>query len=409
MAVAPQATILFTLVVNTLALTVQRSHDVVSFDGFVAAYGRSYVPGTEEYKNRRDLFEKRIEEVKNHNSKPNRIWDAAINHLSDRSKSELAMLRGLRPMRVGKKSSKGAVGLHRQGKHFLHQVKNAVVPDEISWLNLTSVKADTDQAACGSCWALATATMLAANSEINGYDRTYSPQELVDCVPNPHKCGGTGGCEGSTTELAMNWVMEKGLATSATTPYYGFDMSCKKNVNSASLVMSDGETSLEDMIHVGFHGPLSQNSLGLNLGLRGWERLAENEYEPLLKAVAFTGPVAVSVAADMWNSYGSGIFNDCEKDAVVDHAVTLIGYGSDPTKDNTKYWLIKNSWGPSWGESGQIRLLRHVGDEYCGTDNRPELGTGCTGGPSNVTVCGMCGILYDSVVAYFNPATNKSA
>merc|ERR1719313_1105336 len=94
------------------------------------------------------------------------------------------------------------------------------------------------------------------------------------------------------------------------------------------------DSKLQEMIAIGFHqaGP---NSAGASLGMHGWERLPENEYEPLLKAVALTGPVAVSVAADLWNSYGSGIFNDCGVDAVVDHAVTLIGYGSDPTRDNT--------------------------------------------------------------------------
>jgi cathepsin L len=398
------ATIVFALVAETFALTVQRSRDVASFEGFVAEYGRSYVPGTQEYEDRRKLFEKRIEDVKNHNSNSNRLWNAAINHLSDRTKSELSMLRGLRPMRPGRKAPTGTVSMHRQGGHFLHQVDSAVLPDEVSWMNLTSVKADVDQAACGSCWAVATATMLAANSEIKGYDRTYSPQELVDCVPNPHQCGGTGGCQGSTTELAMNWVMEKGLATAAATPYYGFDMVCKKAVNSTSLLMSNDVESLDQMIRIGFHGPQSEYSGGLKLGLQGWERLAENEYEPLIRAVAFTGPVAVSVAADYWSSYGSGIFNDCGVNAVVDHAVTLIGYGADPKKHNTKYWLIKNSWGSSWGESGNIRLLRHVGNKHCGTDYQPELGTGCTGGPTSVKVCGMCGILYDSVVAHFQPA-----
>jgi hypothetical protein len=203
----------------------------------------------------------------------------------------------------------------------------------------------------------------------------------------------------------MNWVMEKGLATSTQTPYFGFDMACKKAVNSTSLLMSNDVASLEEMIAIGFHGPRNEYSGGLKLGLQGWERLAENEYEPLIRAVAFTGPVAVSVAADYWNSYGSGIFNDCGVNAVVDHAVTLIGYGVDKKKHNTKYWLIKNSWGSYWGENGNIRMLRHVGNKHCGTDYQPELGTGCTGGPTSVRVCGMCGILYDSVVAHFEPAS----
>jgi len=405
MALARQATFLLALVAESTALlTIGRTRDVANFDSFIAQYGRSYAPGSREYEDRRKLFEMRIGAMKNHNAKPARLWNAAINHLSDRTDSELVSLRGLRPLRVAKDASIGAVTPHRLRGHFLHQMKSDVLPSEMSWKNLSSVQADTNQAQCGSCWAVATATMLAANSEINGYSRTYSAQELVDCVPNPHRCGGTGGCQGSTAELAMNWVMESSLAASDITPYYGVDGTCKKD-RGASLLSKDGGQSLEQMIQIGFHGPLSKQSKGLELGLRGWERLAENEYEPLLRAVALSGPVAVSVSADTWNSYGSGIFDDCGKDAVVDHAVTMIGYGIDATRDNKPYWLIKNSWGLSWGEDGNIRLLRHVNnEEYCGTDYQPDLGTGCDGGPSSVKVCGMCGILYDSVVAHFHPS-----
>ena len=52
-----------------------------------------------------------------------------------------------------------------------------------------------------------------------------------------------------------------------------------------------------------------------------------------------------------------------------------------------------------FGENGKIRLLRQDAEEdYCGTDNQPELGTACEGGPASVRVCGQCGILYDNVV-----------
>lgn len=78
--------------------------------------------------------------------------------------------------------------------------------------------------------------------------------------------------------------------------------------------------------------------------------------------------------------------------------MTLIGYG----KDDDKFWLIQNSWGADWGDAGRVKLLRRDSDESeCGTDKQPEVGTGCDGGPKEVKVCGMCGILYDSVVAKF--------
>jgi cathepsin L len=246
--------------------------------------------------------------------------------------------------------------------------------------------------------------MLQAGAEINGLNRTFSPQELVDCVSNPHNCGGSGGCQGATVELGMGWVMENGLADSTETPYVGSDTTCKKQKGDGSVLLahdgSGNEENLEDMIAVGFHPAKSTQSAAAGLQLLGWERLAENKYEPLISAVAERGPVAVSVGAGGWQSYGTGVFDGCSVDSEIDHAVTLIGYGIDKERDQM-FWLIKNSWGNSWGEGGNIRLLRHEGDVHCGTDYQPKVGTGCDGGPATVPVCGMCGILYDAVVPHF--------
>jgi len=373
-----------------------------SFAAFVSTYGRAYAKDTHEYEQRRILFEERLEQVQHQNSKPHRRWNAVVNHLSDRTEAELLQLRGLRVMKADDKARRpaGVIGAHLKGQ-FLGQIKSAVLPEEKSWTHLKTAQLDIDQSACGSCWAIAAATMLQANAEINGYNRTFSPQELVSCVPNPHNCGGSGGCDGSTVELAMNWVVDEGLETEKATPYFGGNGVCQKSAG-ASLISHDDGGNLADMIAVGFHAA-SGASAGASLGLKGWERLAENEYEPLMTAVAETGPVAVSVSAGPWSGYGGGIFDSCNKDAVIDHAVTLVGYGVDKAR-NDKYWIIKNSWGLGWGENGNIRMLREEGNVHCGTDNQPKVGTGCDGGPSSVHVCGMCGILYDSVVAHFKKA-----
>lgn len=377
------------------------AHALPSFASFITTHRRAYNAGSKEYDMRRSLFDRRVQEVHAHNSKTNRLWDAAVNHLSDYTEAELKQLRGLRIVQSAKSGrSVGHVGAHRTGQ-FLSQLKAAVIPGNTSWDHVKAVQMDVDQQACGSCWAIALATVLQANAEINGHDRSFSTQELVSCVPNPHNCGGSGGCEGATVELGMNWVMEKGIDTEDGTPYTAQTGVCKKGTD-ASLAQKIGvyDKSLNDMIAVGFHAPLHKTSPGLSLGLKGWERLPENEYEPLIRAVAETGPVAVSVGASGWNSYGAGIFNGCDKDSEIDHAVTLIGYGLDATRKE-KFWMIKNSWGNTWGEHGTIRLLRHEGNVHCGTDYQPSIGTGCDGGPSSVKVCGMCGILYDAVVPHF--------
>merc|ERR1719440_2019487 len=146
--------------------------------------------------------------------------------------------------------------------------------------------------------------------------------------------------------------------------------------------------------------PKVQSTGGSSFGMMGWETLPKNEYEPLMRALAEKGPVAVSAAADTWFNYESGIFNGCGKDAVIDHAVVAMGYGEDAST-NAKFWLIQNSWGETWGESGHIRLQRIDSGDYCGMNNDPQKGVACEGETTPVPVCGMCGVLFDSVVPHF--------
>ena len=90
-------------------------------------------------------------------------------------------------------------------------------------------------------------------------------------------------------------------------------------------------------------------------GITGYERLPANNYSALMNAIATVGPIAISAAAEPWMSYEEGIFDgDCGSD--VDHAIQLVGYGNETTgtfrKTTHDYWLVRNSWGPSWGEDG---------------------------------------------------------
>ena len=73
-------------------------------------------------------------------------------------------------------------------------------------------------------------------------------------------------------------------------------------------------------------------------------------------------------------------------------AVQLVGYGTESGGD---YWLVRNSWGPNWGDKGYIKLKRES-TAVCGTDDTPLMGTGCVDDGKDVLhVCGQCGILFD--------------
>lgn len=117
-----------------------------------------------------------------------------------------------------------------------------------------------------------------------------------------------------------------------------------------------------------------------------------------MTTVALAGPVAISVAADAWETYSSGIFNG-KCGSTIDHAVTAVGYGVENGKN---YWIVRNSWGTGWGEKGYIRVHREASaaDVKCAVDYKPKDGDGCDGGPTQITVCGLCGILSDSSIPF---------
>jgi len=329
--------------------------------------------------------------VKQQNVKAHRLWTAGPGPLSDRSVEEVQQAKGWFGSAASTRGHRSRPSL-RSGM-FLNQKSNNSLPANFNWTHLEVLKNAPDQGGCGSCWAVTAALVLDAHAEIyHSRQTSFSAQELVDCVQNKRNCGGTGGCEGATVELAMEYAMKRGLHTEDKIPYTGYGSSCQ-----AVSLLGSAIDGLQDS---GVRKASVDAEGTLLYGMTAWEKLPENAYQPLMNALYTRGPVAVSVSADLWDLYSSGIFDSCTKDAVIDHAVTLVGYGEE---DGQKYWTIMNSWGNSFGESGRIRLLRSEEEsDYCGTDFQPELGTGCDGGPSSVKVCGHCGILYDNVVPHFS-------
>lgn len=357
-----------------------------SFDSFIAEHARTYQKGSSEYEQRRNLFEERAAWYDQHNSNPQRLWNAAVNGLTDWTEEELRSLRGWRGVVA---NDRGALrGAFRSVGRHLDLKQSRTLPSSKSWAHLKALEKPLNQGACGSCWAYATAVAMEGCYEnIFGTHRKFNPTQLVECAPNPHRCGGDGGCSGSTAEMAMMYVVDHGLNDQVTCSGQSL---LEKHTDDA-----DWQIFLQPGVH-----PVPVESPAYDMGLRAWQRLPQNEAEPLMQALVDWGPVAVSVSADYWGGYSDGIFTGCAADSTIDHAVVMIGYGVD---QDTNFWHIQNSWGQYWGETGRIRIIRRDTDNMdCGTDFHPEQGTGCQGGPAKVDVCGECGILYDSVVPHFS-------
>jgi len=374
--------------------TARRTTKLPSFESFVALQRRSYEVGSAEYAERRTHYEKNVAAAATQNSGLDAMWTAAPNDLWDWSDTELKTLRNWEGGATPKSATARAAS--RAHLTFLQREPDTStpLPEEKMWSDLAMAKRIKNQGPCGSCWAVASASVLEGHVEIHsGVERTFSIEQIVRCTPNPMKCGGEGGCRGATAELAMEWVLQNGCSDATAEPYTGTDGACSVN-NPEHAMMNMLTLNAEPSA-----ATAQASTGGAAFGMTGWETLPKNEYEPLVRALAELGPVAVSVAASPWHLYGTGIFNGCGKDAVIDHAVTAIGYGAE---NGQKYWLIQNSWGQGWGELGHIRLERHDGSEgYCGMNNDPEKGVACKGDTTPVPVCGMCGVLFDSVVPHF--------
>ena len=152
----------------------------------------------------------------------------------------------------------------------------------------------------------------------------FSEQEILACTPNPNQCGGTGGCSGATQELAFAYIQRAGITTEAQWPYTMQSGTCDWT----------GKTPVANVT--------------------GWAALPFNNYTALMNAVVSVGPIAISAAAEPWQSYDKGVFSSpCGAD--VDHAIVLEGYGTD-AKSGLDYYLVRNSWSAGWGE--EVRVAR---------------------------------------------------
>jgi len=212
---------------------------------------------------------------------------------------------------------------------------NGTAPDAIDWRTKGAVTPVKNQGQCGSCWSFsATGALEGANFLKSGKLVALSEQQFLDCDTVD------SACNGGLMDNAFDYVQKNG----------GVD--------------SEDDYKYLARQTIFFKCPASKTSKHVGT-CSGHTDVPASDEAQLQLAVA-QQPVSVAIEADQpgFQMYKSGIFSGA-CGTTLDHGVLAVGYGTENGQD---YWIVKNSWGASWGDQGYIRLARNTADKsgQCG-------------------------------------------
>jgi len=192
------------------------------------------------------------------------------------------------------------------------------------------IPAIRNQGQCGSCWAFSTvATVAASHAKKKGKSPlVLSEQQLVDCDTS------CNGCSGGLASKGLNYA-KKGLMLLSDYPYKAAEGTCKYNSGKVKAKVST-VTSVSSTVSA------------------------------MKTAVQSAGIISVRINASKLHSYDDGIMSASGCSTSPNHAVNVVGWGKS---GSTEYWIVRNSWGTSWGESGYFRIV--TGSNACGIEGWP--------------------------------------
>ncbi|XP_074267674.1 putative cysteine protease RD19D [Silene latifolia] len=299
------------------------------FVSFMQEHGKSY--GTrEEYVERLGIFTKNLVRAAEHQA-----LDPSAKHgvtpFMDLAPEEFqAMFTGLNTGQDG-----GDEGVLRFGEAAA-RLDIRGLPDSFDWREKGAVTDVKMQGTCGSCWAFSTTgAMEGANFIATGKLVSLSEQQLVDCdsTCDLKKKECDSGCSGGLMTNAYRYLIEAGgLEDETAYPYTGKKGVCQFNPEKAAVKVVNFTTI-----------PFEEDQIAAHL--------------------VHHGPLAIGLNAVFMQTYIGGVSCPliCPK-KLVNHGVLLVGYGAKGYSilrlGNKPYWIIKNSWGPKWGENGYYRLCR---------------------------------------------------
>ncbi|KAH9693160.1 hypothetical protein KPL70_016590 [Citrus sinensis] len=288
------------------------------FETWCKQHGKAY-SSEQEKQQRLKIFEDNYAFVTQHNNMGNSSFTLSLNAFADLTHQEFkASFLGFSAASID----------HDRRRNASVQSPGTLrdVPASIDWRKKGAVTEVKDQASC------ATGAIEGINKIVTGSLVSLSEQELIDCDRSYNS-----GCGGGLMDYAYQFVIKNhGIDTEKDYPYRGQAGQCNKQKLNRHIVTIDG-----------------------------YKDVPENNEKQLLQAVV-AQPVSVGICGSerAFQLYSSGIFTGpCSTS--LDHAVLIVGYDSENGVD---YWIIKNSWGRSWGMNGYMHMQRNTGNSLgiCG-------------------------------------------
>ena len=273
----------------------------------------------DEYRFRLGIFLSNKRYVQEHNRKSS-SFKVSLNSLAHLTQTEYNQLLGYKDL--------------GEAKLAPVEIKNTLkdVPESLDWRTEQIVNPIKDQGQCGSCWAFGSVqAQESCYAKAHGTLYSLSEQNLVDC------CIDCLGCNGGSSPFAYAYIH----------------------------FLQGGKFNLEsDYPYTATKGKCKYDKTKAVTQMKGYSKCKKNE-ETLKEAVANNGPYSIAIDAShqSFQLYRSGIYDEAAcSSRSLDHCVGLIGYGAENGQD---YWLVRNSWGTSWGEEGYVRIIRNDNNK-CG-------------------------------------------
>jgi C1A family cysteine protease len=293
------------------------SDDWKQFNRFQERFNKRYQT-LEEMEHRFDIFRTNLRSIILHNLDHTQNFTMGVNQFTDLTQQEFkeSFVGGLKP-----ETLVGSYGC----KSFSSSAFSA--PVAVDWRAKGAVTSVKDQGYCGSCWTFSsTGAVEGAWAIATGKLLDLSEQQLVDCATG--LTYGSHGCNGGQMEGAFKYVIDHGQCSYASYPYTSGTTQTSGTCKSCTPVAK--LTSCSDV------KPNDQISL---------------------KGAVAQQPVSIAIEADTryFQSYSGGVLTSTSCGTNLDHGVLIVGYGSQSGQD---YWLVKNSWGTTWGEQGYVKIAR---------------------------------------------------